>query len=170
MEIREATNADVASIAKLYTENWKETYKNLLPDEFLDHLNFEDSKQKWGSYLLEKGHKIFVAYEEDVFLGFSACKEDDEIQNCLYLDSLHVSKVARGKGVGTELIRKVGNYAAHNGDTRMSICIVKGNDTAKRLYEKMGARHYKDFTDHFGETESNSEKLIWDNLQPFYLK
>ena len=95
MEIREATNADVASIAKLYTENWKETYKDLLPDEFLDHLNFEDSKQKWGSYLLEKGHKIFVAYEKEVFLGFSACKEDDEIQNCLYLDSLHVSKAAR---------------------------------------------------------------------------
>ena len=42
----------------------------------------------------------------------------------------------------------------------MSICIVKGNDNAKRIYEKMGAKHYKDFIDYFGDTESNSEKLI----------
>ena len=49
----------------------------------------------------------------------------------------------------------------------MSICIVKGNDNAKRIYEKMGAKHYKDFIDYFGDTESNSEKLIWNNLNYF---
>ena len=44
---------------------------------------------------------------------------------------------------------------------------VKGNDNAKRIYEKMGAIHYKDFIDYFGDTESNSEKLIWNNLNYF---
>ena len=27
----------------------------------------------------------------------------------------------------------------------------------------MGAKHYKDFIDYFGDTESNSEKLIWND-------
>ena len=49
----------------------------------------------------------------------------------------------------------------------MSICIVKGNDKAKGLYEKMGAKYYKDCIDYFGNTQSNSEKLIWDNLDCF---
>ncbi|MFR5170802.1 MAG: GNAT family N-acetyltransferase [Clostridium paraputrificum] len=101
------------------------------------------------------------------FLGFSACKEDEELKNCLYLDSLHVSEISREKGVGTKLINTVGNYAYIKGYENMSICIVKGNDKAKGLYEKMGAKYYKDFIDYFGNTQSNSEKLIWDNLDCF---
>ena len=98
---------------------------------------------------------------------FRSCKEDKELKNCLYLDSLHVSETSRGKGVGTKLINTVGSYAYIKGYEHMSICIVKGNDNAKRIYEKMGAKHYKDFIDYFGDTESNSEKLIWNNLNYF---
>ncbi len=49
----------------------------------------------------------------------------------------------------------------------MSICIVKGNDNAKNIYERLGAVHYKDFIDDFGGTKSNSQKLIWKDLSIF---
>ena len=123
--------------------------------------------KKWQQYLNKEKHKIFVAYENQNFLGFSACKEDEELKNCLYLDSLHVSETSRGKGVGTKLINTVGNYAYTEGYEHMSICIVKGNDKAKRIYEKIGAKYYKDFIDYFGDTESHSQKLIWNNLNCF---
>lgn len=167
MNIREANAEDIESIANLYVMNWKKTYVGLLPDNFLNGLTINDGIKKWQEYLTKEKHRIFVAYENEKFLGFSACKEDEELKNCLYLDSLHVSEISRGKGVGTKLINTVGSYAYIKGYEYMSICIVKGNDKAKRIYEKMGAKHYKDFIDYFGNTESNSEKLIWNNLNCF---
>ncbi|WP_291679340.1 GNAT family N-acetyltransferase [Clostridium sp.] len=167
MNIREANAEDMELIANLYVMNWKKTYVGLLPDNFLNGLTVNDGINKWQEYLTKEKHRIFVAYENENFLGFSACKEDEELKNCLYLDSLHVSESSRGKGVGTKLINTVGSYAYIKGYEHMSICIVKGNDKAKRIYEKMGAKHYKDFIDYFGDTESNSEKLIWNNLNCF---
>ena len=167
VNIREANAEDMELIANLYVMNWKKTYVGLLPDNFLNGLTVNDGINKWQKYLTKEKHRIFVAYENENFLGFSACKEDEELKNCLYLDSLHVSESSRGKGVGTKLINTVGSYAYIKGYEHMSICIVKGNDKAKRIYEKMGAKHYKDFIDYFGDTESNSEKLIWNNLNCF---
>ena len=167
VNIREANAEDMELIANLYVMNWKKTYVGLLPDNFLNGLTVNDGINKWQEYLTKEKHRIFVAYENENFLGFSACKEDEELKNCLYLDSLHVSESSRGKGVGTKLINTVGSYAYIKGYEHMSICIVKGNDNAKRIYEKMGAKHYKDFIDYFGDTESNSEKLIWNNLNCF---
>ncbi|WP_160687104.1 GNAT family N-acetyltransferase [Clostridium sp. C2-6-12] len=167
MVIRKANDSDIELIANLYIENWKKTYRGLLSNEFLNSLKVSDGIQKWQEYLKKERHMIFVAYEDEKFLGFSACKEDDEIESCLYLDSLHVSEASRGKGIGTKLINTVGHYAYSQGYKCMSICIVKGNSNAKILYEKLGATHYKDFIDYFGGTQSNSEKLIWDNLNSF---
>ena len=167
MNIREANAEDIEPIASLYVMNWKKTYVGLLPDNFLNGLTVNEGIKKWQEYLNNENHRIFVAYENEKILGFSACKEDEELKNCLYLDSLHVSETSRGKGVGTKLINTVGSYAYIKGYEHMSICIVKGNDNAKRIYEKMGAKHYKDFIDYFGDTESNSEKLIWNNLNYF---
>ena len=167
MNIREANAEDIEPIASLYVMNWKKTYVGLLPDNFLNGLTVNEGIKKCQEYLNKEKHRIFVAYENEKILGFSACKEDEELKNCLYLDSLHVSETSRGKGVGTKLINTVGSYAYIKGYEHMSICIVKGNDNAKRIYEKMGAKHYKDFIDYFGDTESNSEKLIWNNLNYF---
>ena len=167
MNIREANAEDIEPIASLYVMNWKKTYVGLLPDNFLNGLTVNEGIKKWQEYLNKEKHRIFVAYENEKILGFSACKEDEELKNCLYLDSLHVSETSRGKGVGPKLINTVGSYAYIKGYEHMSICIVKGNDNAKRIYKKMGAKHYKDFIDYFGDTESNSEKLIWNNLNYF---
>ena len=166
MIIREAVKDDIKNIAKLYITNWKETYKGLLCEEFLNKLTQEYGEKKWQKYLKE-GNPIFVAYEEDVFLGFVACKKDEEVEDCWYLDSLHINKNSRGKGIGTALICKVGQHALKEEYKTMSICIVKGNDNAKMIYEKLGAVHYKDFIDDFGGTKSNSQKLIWKDLSIF---
>ena len=150
MIIRDAVYDDIDNIAKLYISNWKETYKGLLSEDYLNSLTKEYAVEKWSE-----------------FLGFVASKKDDEEENYWYLDSLHITKNSRGKGIGTKLIYRVGQYALKHGYECMSICIVKGNDNAKRIYEKLGAVHYKYFIDDFGGVKSNSEKLIWKNLSIF---
>ena len=161
--IRFAGPDDCDHIANLYVASHRETYKDLLPDRYFDMLTPVYAKEKWTHYLQESGSRIWVAYEDDRFLGFSAGSADKDLSDTWLLDSLHVVGAARGKGVGTALIRTNGMYAVENGFLRMSICIVRGNEKARLLYEKLGAEHDSFFDDDFCGTISHSEKLVWNH-------
>lgn len=169
MRIVFATEENLDEIAELYVHNHKTTYKGLLSDEYLNSLTVESAKTRWSNYLFGNENKIWAAFDEDVFLGFAAGTEDEELKRTWYLDSLHVNEKARGKGVGTALIKAMGRYAAETGYESMSICVVKGNEKAKSLYLKLGAEPYKCFEDNFGNTATNSEKLIWKSTDLFLL-
>ena len=43
----------------------------------------------------------------------------------------------------------------------VTIAILKNNENARSLYTKLGAVHYKDFSDKFGDVTTESELLIW---------
>lgn len=163
LTIRFADKTDISHIAETYVHNHRTTYKNLLPAEYFETLTPEYAVKKWREYIADGNNRVWVAEDESGFLGFAASMPDEELYNVWYLDSLHVCEKARGKGVGTALIKTVGKYALDNGYEKMSICIVKGNDNAGDLYRKLGARHYKDFTGKM----SHSEKLLWDDLSVY---
>ena len=161
---RVQTRDQLLTVAALHVYNQKSTYRGLLSDDYLDHLDPADLSEKWEEFSRQDGQAIFVAWSKTGLQGFAACKKDTEYTDCLYLDALHVAPEARGQGVGTDLIRRVGQYGRENGFQTMSVCIVKGNDEARELYTKLGAVHMKDFTDHFEGTISQSEKLRWRDL------
>lgn len=167
MNIRFAKKNDIDDIAELYIKNHLVTYKGLLSDDYLSNLTLDYAKDKWNKYVEDTRKKVWVAYEENVFLGFAAGMEDAELPCTWYLDSLHVTEKARGKGIGTAFIKTMGKYAVENDYIKMSICIVKGNVNAGNLYKKLGAEHFADFEDDFCGTVSHSEKLLWNNLKIF---
>ena len=164
MSIREGQETDLSDVAALHVANQRTTYRGLLSDDYLDGLDPVKQAQKWAVFSRQEGQKLFIARAQSGILGFAACRKDDELPGCLYLESLHVAPEARGRGVGTALIRRVAHYAREIGFRSMSVCIVKGNEGAGRLYARTGAVHRKDFTDHFEGTISHSEKLLWQEL------
>ncbi|MBR4474282.1 MAG: GNAT family N-acetyltransferase [Oscillospiraceae bacterium] len=164
MLIRAAEASDLEKIADLYVHNHRKTYKGLLADSYLDSLSQADAREKWARCLQNPGNRIWVACEGECFLGFAAGTADKELPNTWLLDSLHVAEDARGKGTGTALIRVNALYAAENGFSRMSVCLVRGNEKARSLYRKLGAEHDSFFEDSFGPSVSRSEKLVWAHL------
>ena len=164
MVIRNALDGDLMNVAALHVSNQRTTYRGLLSDEYLDRLTVESRAEKWREFLHHEGNELFAAWEGSRFLGFAACEADAEFPGCMYLDSLHVAPEARGLGVGTALIRTAARYAAEHGCDAMSVCIVRGNETARRLYLELGAVHERFFIDSFEGTTSRSEKLRWTDL------
>lgn len=167
MILRKAANNDIKTIAKLNIENWKMTYQGLLSEEFLDKLNIETYRKEWKESIFDKNKLIFIVEEDNQLLGYCASFKDHTIENCWYIETLQVHIEARKKGIGTKLIQKAGNYALKNGYTSMSICVIQGNENARNLYTKLGAKHYMYFKDNFHGIETNSEKLIWKDLECF---
>jgi L-amino acid N-acyltransferase YncA len=75
MQIREATMADVAAIARVHVESWRTTYKGLLPDDYLASLTYEQREPLWGEILSKPaGHHLVGVAEDDAgnVVGFAS--------------------------------------------------------------------------------------------------
>ena len=82
MNIREANAEDMINCKFICYELEKNRYRFVDQYNFLNGLTVNDGIKKWQEYLTKEKHRIFVAYGNENFLGFSACKEDEELKNC----------------------------------------------------------------------------------------
>lgn len=160
-EIRLAEEKDMGQIGQLYVKNWRTTYKGLLPQSYLDHLDAGEKTAHWTAYCKEPKQGIFVACQEDEVLGFAAYKPYHRVEDCIYMDSVHVAEAFRGRGIGTALIRKVLEQGRMEEYGQAGVCIVKGNDDARRLYVKLGAAHLREKEDDYTGEKTYSEILLW---------
>ncbi|MCW8313656.1 GNAT family N-acetyltransferase [Sphingobacterium sp. InxBP1] len=55
-----------------------------------------------------------------------------------YIDSIAVSPLARGKGIGTELLTHAINYAQRSGYEQVGLLVDLKNPSAQKLYERLG--------------------------------
>ncbi len=67
MIIRDAVYDDIDNIAKLYISNWKETYKGLLSEDYLNSLTKEYAVEKWSKYLKNENHKIAIITDLGIY-------------------------------------------------------------------------------------------------------
>ena len=160
--IQLAEQKHIPQIAALYVKNWKKTYRGILSLAYLDSLDEEVIGRTWSEYIKKEGHGIFIALEGDTVLGFASFMPYHRIDNCIYLDSLHVEEMRRGEGIGTELIRRVHEEGLRAKYPQMAICVIRGNDRARELYVKLGAAFLRDKVDTFTGETSYSEIYVWD--------
>lgn len=57
-----------------------------------------------------------------------------------FLGLVFVAPAARGKGLGTELLRALGDYAAESGANALQLAVTMANPEARRLYRRLGFR------------------------------
>lgn len=70
MIIREAQALDAASIAKVVVDTWRSAYTEIVPQEFLDSLSYENITKVWHSRITDTnnvwpGWFIYVAEDDD---------------------------------------------------------------------------------------------------------
>jgi GNAT superfamily N-acetyltransferase len=114
--IRAATNDDRELVKELRAE-----FEAEVPFELWDD---DDADYEWTHVLLA----------DDV--GFAAI--DKKSDRAWLLDILYVRPAARGKGLGTELIRAAAEYVQSKGADTLALEVLESNAPARRLYERLG--------------------------------
>lgn len=56
----------------------------------------------------------------------------------LHVIDILLSASARGRGIGTDVMSCLGEAALAQGATRVTLSVLRGNDGARRLYERLG--------------------------------
>jgi ribosomal protein S18 acetylase RimI-like enzyme len=87
---------------------------------------------------MEQAVKVFglATLRVVLFGGLFFFKKAD--QNEVFIESLAVAASERGKGIGTNLIHAVIDYAKSNGFSQIRLEVVETNKKAKKLYERIG--------------------------------
>ena len=85
MNIRHAQRSDLPLIAAVQAESWRDTYSDVLPEEYLGDQIAEDLERHWNEVGIKPGDVVIVA-EDDGIVGFIAvwCRPEP------FIDNLHV--------------------------------------------------------------------------------
>lgn len=70
--IRKAQVEDAAQIATVQVASWKSTYKDIVPDDFLNSMDVSARTLSWQEQISDPEVLIFVAEDEEGVFGFIA--------------------------------------------------------------------------------------------------
>lgn len=141
-EVRIATLADAADIARIQHESWLATYVNeeagIRREDLVDHLKDIPSRtDRWKDRILRKANtiEIFVLREGHRVIGFCQVERMPNVGrvNALYLDPAFVHR-----GLGGQLLQKGVDWLGT--ERSLELEVASYNDSAIRFYERNGFR------------------------------
>ncbi len=165
---RNASKNDAERIAKLHAESWRLNYRGLLDDQFLDDKVIENRKRVWLERMdsTNLNRRVILAEVQDELIGFGCLFLNHDKQYGALLDNLHVTQPYSGKGIGSGIIKRLASEIYGAGERKdMYLWVLKGNDGAIRLYEKLGAlqKGFEVETE-FGNKPLEKYRYYWSNV------
>ena len=106
--IRRARIADAAPIAQVHVQSWRESYRGLVPDGYLDQLSVAGHERQWRRSFRRRRTWAFVAEWEQRIVGFASgglSRARRDISGELYL--LYVLRASHGRGDRPRAVRRL---------------------------------------------------------------
>lgn len=145
MKIREAKQTDAKGIAKVHVDSWRTTYKNIISDDFLQKLSYEQRTNIWIQNLSNESNYVFVAENnEGEIVGFADCGKrlTNQIDHSGDLTSIYILEEYQGQGIGKQLIHQLFLQFEKLGFNRVFVEVLADNKT-RFFYEYYGAKLLK---------------------------
>ncbi|MCY7357841.1 MAG: GNAT family N-acetyltransferase [Rudanella sp.] len=139
---RTATEADVTRIAAFHARSWQETYRGIMPDEFLDDEVEEERLEVWQERFVEQmpNRQIILAEAGNQLAGFACVVAGDDPVYGTLLDNLHVSRDYKGRGIGRQLIKQAAQWVQNQDvDSPFYLWVYEQNHPARAFYDSLGA-------------------------------
>ncbi|MFT6995769.1 MAG: ribosomal protein S18 acetylase RimI-like enzyme [Maribacter sp.] len=168
ISFRQASKEDYGNIATLQATNWQQNYRGCFSDHFLDYEVLPDRLAIWKERCLNPSvnQYILLVEEDGILLGFCCAYVNESLLYGTYLDNLHVSTIANGKGLGTLLMQRLINeITTRAGMDKMYLWVLDSNDTAINFYDKLKGRRAETVkADDIGDIEFWKIRYVWDDL------
>ena len=145
--IRKGTINDCATVARLVTFAWNETYKGIVPNCILKKLktNEEESATNLIKNLELNNFYQLVLEVNGKIVGFVnyGKTSDTDFNDCGEIIALYILKDYQGKGLGKKLFENAYFELEKMGFKKIIIACLKGNP-ANDFYIHMGGKYIKD--------------------------
>ena len=157
IELVQATPADVALIATMHAESWRDTYAGLIPTEYLEQHTPAERLATWRARLVdgaEAPQEVNILLVDGQAAGFACLMPLAEPGYGIYLDNLHVRKTYHGHGYGKLLLAHWADYTARRWPGKpLFLYVLDGNTSAREFYRRLGGVESDSFDDPFPGTD-----------------
>jgi ribosomal protein S18 acetylase RimI-like enzyme len=146
--IRKGNENDAKVISEIRINGWKNAYRGIVEDDFLDNMDYDKYEKKMYDRLLHNDENYYaniIVYEDDKtneVLGFSTFGEVDSLEDKSKYDcelyALYVKPENKGQGIGKQLLDYVRNYFKNNNKKNMILFCLKDNLPSRKFYVKNG--------------------------------
>ena len=141
VEVRFAVPGDAPALARVHVQSWKETYRGLMPDDFLESMTSEPRRERrrslWTQTLEEGQDSVLVAVEDGEVVGFASGGLTDFAGYDAELFTLYLRRSAQGQGIGRALMRELARDLVARGHQSMLLWVLDVNPT-RAFYEYLG--------------------------------
>jgi L-amino acid N-acyltransferase YncA len=144
--IRKKERDDCAAVAHVVTVAWNETYKDIVPDDFLKILYENEEVRAKNSYekFNENNNHQYVLEVDKKVVGFVNVGPTDETNydNCGEIHAVYIINGYKGHGFGKKLIEAGIKELKNMGYDKMVIGCLDGNKS-NEFYKHIGGKFIK---------------------------
>ena len=136
--IRKAIKEDAKDIVRINIDSWKETYRNIFPDIFLDKL---DSKNISAIERCEKKIDEYVVYEQEgrvVAIARYGINKKGYDKAYAEIYALYVDLEHKKQGIGTKMIDYI--FKILKDDFKYVLISTLKENSANWFYKKIGGK------------------------------
>jgi ribosomal protein S18 acetylase RimI-like enzyme len=164
--ITEASASDAAAIAAIHAESWREVYRGILPDSFLDHDVADERRRYWDAALADPrpGDFTLAALWGGTVRAFISVMRGGEPGYDAVIESLHVMPGERSAGLGRRLIGRAVARLIDEGASSVALRVYDANESAIRFYERLGGQRDGTGIDPFAGADMPDTRYGWRDL------
>jgi ribosomal protein S18 acetylase RimI-like enzyme len=145
MSIRLATPGDAFDLAAIHIRVWRETYRGLMPDAFLDGFSLDTFRQRWVERLntSEPRVAILVAHQPSHgTIGFGVCgpTRDPRLESDGEIYAINIVKDGHRQGFGKQLMQAMARALESNEFRQVGLWVLEANRPAREFYDRLGGR------------------------------
>lgn len=133
--------ADAEALARTHVLSWRETYRGLLPDEYLARMSEELHARRFARALLHPrpDELTLAAADRAGLVGYAqAGPSRRRVEGEAEVATLYVLRAAQGHGLGRKLLTDAARALAAQGAGSLVISVLAANAPARRFYEHLG--------------------------------
>jgi ribosomal protein S18 acetylase RimI-like enzyme len=139
--LRRATPDDAAALAEVHVTAWRQAYRGIVPDSYLEQFTVEARTERYRQFLADGTAETYVAEQESRPVGFltlGGCRDTDvERSNTGEIWGIYILPEYWRRGIGRFLCEHGQNILASRDFTVATLWVMETNLPARRFYEAM---------------------------------
>ncbi len=142
MPVRRAIPADAFDLAAIHVTVWRETYRGMMPDTFLDGFTIDAFRKRWSERLQAPEPRVAILTGElkgQGIVGFGVCgpTRDGRLGTDGEIYAINIIERGKHKGLGTQLMFGLAKALQENGFKAPGLWVLEANVSARKFYDRL---------------------------------
>ena len=136
--VRPAVARDAKAIAEIHVATWQVTYKDMMPEDYLQKMTVEKRQAFWREAIEFSEPQLLVATDGDQivgFVGYDRSRDANTRATVGEIWAMYVAPAHWGQGVGLALWDGARDGLKEEGCTQVTIWVLLRNDRALEFCE-----------------------------------